>query len=88
MFVKPGPRPDDAGKLLRVRDPHNRRVLLPDAGREVPDTAAWYRLLLCGDVVLVEREKVGELIADGQEHGAALGHESDPPAALAERAAP
>lgn len=45
MFVKPA-----AGLL--VRDP-DLRDLLPEAGREVPDSDYWQRRLRDGDVVAV-----------------------------------
>lgn len=43
MFVKPAPG-------LVIRDP-DLRDLLPDAGREVPDSGYWQRRLRDGDVI-------------------------------------
>jgi Protein of unknown function (DUF2635) len=70
MFVKPAlfREADGPGQThLIVRHPGTRRALAAE-GEEVPDTAYWHRRLQCGDVEIVERQKVGELVADGQTH--------------------
>jgi len=53
MFVKPKPG-------VKVRDPKTLRHL-PEAGREVPDSAYWMRRLAAGDVVLVEKNTDSEV---------------------------
>ncbi len=45
MLVKPAPG-------LKIRDP-DLKDLLPDEGRDVPETDYWHRRLRDGDVVLV-----------------------------------
>ncbi len=54
MNVKPAPG-------LRIRDP-DLKDLLPDEGREVPDTDYWHRRLRDGDVVEVPPARPGKKV--------------------------
>lgn len=59
MFVKPGPG-------LKVRIPHTHE-LLPDEGRDVPETQFWLRRVACGDVVLVDQSSAPSTVHEGSD---------------------
>lgn len=56
MFVKPAPFIDGEGierGPMRVHDP-DAKDILPEDGRDVPDTEYWARRLRDGDVIALE----------------------------------
>jgi hypothetical protein len=57
MFVKPGPRRDDASRQLLVRKP-NRQFLSPEGEEVADDDLYWHKLVLEGDVVCAEPVEV------------------------------
>jgi len=56
MFVKPAPG-------LKIRDP-DLKDLIPDEGRDVPETDYWHRRIRDNDVVLVQPKKSAGRNAD------------------------
>lgn len=49
--------------VVPTRDPITKRRL-PDAGKDVPETAFWMRRVRCGDVLVSEPPQVVTVISD------------------------